>query len=104
MKNLFVNHLPNFSPLAFSKAPLLFFFFVVLSFFCSLRPWNISLSLLYSLGSFTLEQHVEWRKNNSEPASKNFSSPSDLYSVWTAGAQKLSSLHRLEIAYISILL
>jgi hypothetical protein len=54
------------------------------------RPWSTFSSSLCSHGSCTHEPHVAWKRSNSGPASKNFSSPSGLCSVWTAETQKHS--------------
>lgn len=89
-------HLKSF--LVLFKVPLFFFLSILISFLsCSLRPWNIFSSSLSNLGSFTPELLAEWRRNSSAPASRSFSSPSDLCSAWTAGALRLSSSHRFAI-------
>lgn len=67
------------------------------------RPWSTFSSSLYSHGSCTREPRVEWKRSSFGQAFKNFSSPFDLCSVWTAETQKHSFLLR-SVSYSECLL
>lgn len=55
------------------------------------RHWSICSSSSFSLGVFTLAPPVEWRRSSFATASRNSSSPSALFSVWTVPPVRPSS-------------
>lgn len=58
------------------------------------RPWSTFSSSSCSRGSCTHELPVGWKRSSSGRASKNFSSPFGLCSVWTAETRKRSCSRR----------
>lgn len=58
------------------------------------RPWSTFSSSSCSRGSCTHELPVGWKRSSSGRASRNFSSPFGLCSVWTAETRKHSCSRR----------